>query len=170
MIISLIAAVAENGVIGSNGDIPWRIKSDFRYFKEMTTGKPVIMGRKTFEGLPGGPLKNRPNIVISRDPAYSPNGGTAARSFEEAIDLARATNTGSDEIMIAGGAEIYRLALPMADRLYINKIHVRPEGDTFFPPFDRDDWIETRKEHHAAGPDETADYTITILVRKNKSA
>lgn len=164
MIISLIAAVAENGVIGNKGDIPWRIRSDFQYFKDMTIGKPVIMGRKTFETLPGGPLKDRPNIVITRDASYTPPGATVVTSLDEALDVAR--RHGGNEIMIAGGAEIYKLALPLADRLYINEIHMKPEGDTYFPDFFRQDWIEMTVAHHPALPGESADYTVKIFDRK----
>jgi len=164
MKISLIAAVAENGVIGNKGGIPWRIKSDFKYFKDTTMGKPVIFGRKTFETLPGGPLKNRPNIVITRDASYAHPGATVTTSLDKALDIAR--QTGSTEIMVAGGAEIYKLALPVADRLYLNEIHLKPEGDAIFPAFDRSDWTETKREFHQAQPGETADYTVTVLERK----
>jgi dihydrofolate reductase len=164
MKISLIAAVAENGVIGNKGHLPWHIKSEFQYFKDMTVRKPVIMGRKTFDGLPGGPLKDRPNIVITRDPSYTHLSATVTTSLERALEIAR--KYGGDEIMIAGGAEIYKLAMPMADRLYLTEIHLKPEGDTKFPAFDRKGWVETKREFHKAQPGESADYTITVLDRK----
>src|SRR4051812_36984861 len=148
MKIALIAAVAENGVIGNKGDIPWSIKSDFKYFKDMTIGKPVIFGRKTFESLPGGPLKNRPNVVITRDDSYIPSGAQVTHSLDAALDIARKYD--GDEIMVAGGAEIYKLALPVADRLYLNEVHMQPEGDTKFPAFDRNEWLETKSEFHHA--------------------
>ncbi len=127
-------------------------------------GKPVIFGRKTFETLPGGPLKNRPNIVITRDASYSHPGATVTTSLDKALDIAR--EAGAAEIMVAGGAEIYKLALPVADRLYLNEIHLKPAGDTTFPAFDRNDWIETKSEFHKAQPGETADYTIRVFERK----
>lgn len=163
-IISLIAAAAENGVIGNNGDIPWRIKSDFQYFKDMTAGKPVIMGRRTFDGLPGGPLKNRPNIVITRDASYMHPGAVIVPSLEKALEVAQ--QGPGNEIMIAGGGEIYKLALPIADRIYLNIVHMEPEGDTHFPVFDRSEWNETKCEFHTALPGESADYTIYIFDRK----
>jgi dihydrofolate reductase len=167
MIIALIAAVAENGVIGSNNELPWRIKSEFAYFVRMTKHKPIIMGRKTFESL-GGPLKDRTNIIVTRDASYTRSGITVAATLGKAIDIARkiAAKTGQDEIMIGGGAEIYKQALPLANRLYLTGIHLNPTGDTKFPAFDRNEWTETKSEFHAAKPGETADYTIRVFDRK----
>lgn len=166
MKISLIAAVAENGVIGRNNRLPWRIKSEFKYFVNMTKGKPVIMGRKTFESL-DGPLKDRPNIVITRDKSYSRPGIIVTDSLEKAVDTARkiAAETGKDEIMIGGGSEIYRLALPLADRLYLTTIHMKPEGDSLFPDFDKNIWKEKKSEFHKALAGEDADYTIRVFER-----
>lgn len=166
--IAMIAAVAENGIIGSGNDIPWRIKSDWQYFVRMTKHKPVIMGRKTFESLPGGPLKDRTNIVITRDTSYSRPGITVTTTLEQALELARkvAAETGQEEIMICGGAEIYKLGLPFADRLYLNEVHLKPAGDTTFPAFDRNEWTESKSEFRAALPGETADYTIRVYDRK----
>ena len=161
--LSLIAAVAENGVIGSGNDLPWRIRSEMQYFMRMTKGKPCIMGRKTFESLPGGPLKDRLNIVITRDATYTHAGVTAVPSLEAAI--AAAQKTGAEEIMVTGGAEIYKLALPHADRLYITEVHLKPQGDTVFPAFDRSAWKETLRDPHKARDGESADYTITVLER-----
>ena len=141
--ISLIAAVAENGIIGGGNKMPWEIKSELQYFLAMTRRKPVIMGRKTFESL-GMPLKDRANIIVTRNAGYSPKGIVTAGTLEKALFVAReiAHETGQDEIMIGGGAEIYKLALPLADRLYLTEIHLKPEGDTKFPAFDRKDWAE----------------------------
>lgn len=161
--IALIAAVAENGVIGNGDDLPWRIKSEWKYFARMTKGKPLIMGRKTFETLPE-PLKDRPNIVVTRNADYAREGAIVATSLAHALDIARSYNP--DEIMIGGGADIYRQALDIADTLYLTEIHLTPEGDTLFPPFNRDGWVETLREFHAAQAGEDADYTITVLQRK----
>lgn len=166
--ISLIAAVAENGVIGQGNKLPWKIKSEWQYFARMTKHKPVILGRKTFESL-DAPLKDRAIIVVTRDAGYSRKGIITAATLEKALFVAReiAHGTGQEEIMIAGGAEIYALALPLADRLYLTEIHLQPEGDTTFPAFDRSAWGETRREFHKAEPGESADYTITVLERVN---
>lgn len=167
--ISLIAAVAENGIIGRDGALPWRIKSELQYFKDATIGKPVIHGRKSFESL-GAPLPDRANIVITRDANYNDEGILVTDSLEKAFAMAQdiAQQTGQDEIMIAGGAEIYRISLPLADKLYLTEIHLSPEGDTKFPAFDRGDWMETKREFHAAQKGESADYTITVLERRAK--
>lgn len=163
MTIALIAAVAENGVIGQGNKLPWHIKSEWQYFVRMTKHKPVIIGRKTFESL-DGPLKNRPNIVVTRDTNYRREGITVVPTLEKAIDAAKKFNP--EEIMVIGGAEIYKQSLPMADRLYLTEIHLKPEGDTTFPSFNRNDWIEVKREFHKAEPGETADYTVTVLERK----
>lgn len=167
MKIAPIAAVAENGVIGNNNELPWRIKSEFAYFVSMTKHKPIIFGRKTFESL-GGPLKDRTNIVITRDTKYTYPGAIVTTTLEKAIEIAGqvAAETGQDEIMIGGGAEIYKQALPLSNRLYLTEIHLKPEGDTTFPAFDRNEWVETKREFHPAKPGETADYTITVWDRK----
>lgn len=159
--IALIAAVAENGVIGNAGDLPWHIKSEWQYFVRQTKGKPVIMGRKTFESL-DAPLKDRANIVITRDKNYSPAGVSIVHSLKEALDSA----CGAEEIMVIGGAEIYAQALPLAQRLYLTEVHLQPKGDTRFPAFDRGEWVETKREFHAAQSGETCDYTITVLERR----
>ncbi len=143
MRISIIVAIAENGLIGRDGDLPWRLSEDLKRFKETTMGKPIIMGRKTWKSI-GRPLPGRPNVVISRDPNYAADGIDVVQSIEQAF--ARACELGSDEIMVIGGAEIYRLALSDADRMYITEVHLRVEGDTHFPHFDRNDWRESVRE------------------------
>jgi dihydrofolate reductase len=162
--IALVAAVAENGVIGTGTGMPWRIRSELKYFAQITRHKPVIMGRKTFETLPG-PLKDRANIIVTRDASYKKPGIIVATSLEKALEIARviAAETKAEEIIIGGGAEIYKLALPMADRLYITEIHAQPEGDTLFPAFDRKEWREIQRERRAAAEGETADYSVTVL-------
>ncbi len=167
MRISLIAAAAENGVIGKDNKLPWSIKSEFAYFVRMTKYKPVIMGRKTFESL-HEPLKDRANIVITRDASYARPGIIVATTLEKALDTAKtiAAETKVDEVMVIGGAEIYKLAMPLADRLYLTEVHMLPEGDATFPAFNRKEWLETKNEFHKAQPGESADYTIRIYDRK----
>jgi dihydrofolate reductase len=166
--ISLIAAVAENGIIGNGNRLPWRIQGDMMFFKQITLAKPIIMGRKTFDSLGGRPLKDRLNIVVTRNTDYKAEGAIVTTTVEKAFDIGRkiAAETGKDEVMVIGGAEIYRLALPMADRLYLTEIHMQPEGDTKFPDFDRSEWVETKRDFHKAQKGESADYTITVLERK----
>ena len=143
MCISIIVAMSENGLIGRDGDLPWRLSEDLRRFKEITMGKPIIMGRKTWESI-GRPLPGRPHVVISRDPNYAADGVDVVQSFKQA--LARAHELGSAEIMVIGGADIYRLALPDADRMYVTEVHSEFEGDTHFPEFDRTEWRESGRE------------------------
>jgi dihydrofolate reductase len=148
--IILIVAVAENGVIGNKGALPWRIPEDLKRFKALTMGKPCIMGRKTWDSLPKKPLPGRANIVVTRDSSFRPDGAEAAHSFDEALGLA-ARGTAA-EIMIIGGAAIFAAALPLAQRIELTEIMAAPEGDAFMPPFDRADWQEARREGpHEAG-------------------
>lgn len=143
--IALILAAADNGVIGDAGGIPWRIPEDMRRFKALTMGKPIVMGRKTWESFPKRPLPGRTNIIITRDPAYRAEGGVVAGSLEAALTAARAEQP--DEIMIVGGAEIYRAALPVADRIHLTEVHIEAGGDTVFT-FDRAAWRESARESH----------------------
>ncbi len=165
--VSLIAAVAENGVMGKGDWLPWEIKSEFQYFKKTTLGHPIIFGRKTLETL-GGPLPKRENIVVTRDPNYTTEGAVVKHTLEAAITHAKSTaeRDGVEQVFVGGGAEIYALALPHADRLYLTEIHLKPDGDTVFPPFDRSQWVEVKREFHKAKEGESADYTITVLERK----
>ena len=142
--LSLIAAVARNGVIGKDNQLLWHLPGDMRYFRETTRGKPVIMGRKTWESLPEAfcPLPGRNNIVVSRNAAYQAEGATVASSLEEAI--AQAGNV--EQINIIGGADIFRLALPMADVLDMTEIDASFDADTFFPEFLPEDWQETSRK------------------------
>ena len=166
--ISLIAAVGENGFIGKDNDLPWRISSEFKYFKATTMGKPMVLGRKCYESLGGKPLPGRANIVVTRKADYAAPGARVVHSVEDALRLAAdiAEKDGVDEVFVGGGADIYRLSLPVADRLYITEVHMEPEGDVFFPPFERADWAETKREYHKAREGESADYTITVLERR----
>jgi dihydrofolate reductase len=135
MIVSLVAAMGENRVIGALGSLPWHLPRDMRHFKTLTTGHPVVMGRKTFETL-NVPLPNRHNVVITKDPTYVANGADVVDSLEAAL----AAVGGDDEVFIAGGGEIYRLALPRADRIYLTVVHGRFEGDTSFPVLSMEHW------------------------------
>ncbi len=138
--ISLIAAVARNGAIGRNQQLPWRLPEDMRYFRETTSGKTVIMGRKTWESLPPAyrPLPNRRNIVVSRNPAYLPGGGDLACSIDDALRLAG----DAAEVFIIGGEELYRQTMPLATRLYITEVAEECPGDAFFPVVASGEWRE----------------------------
>jgi len=164
MKISIIAAVAENGIIGNNNNLPWHIKSEWQYFIKMTKNKPIIMGRKTFESL-GKPLKDRSNIIVTRDKSYKGDGIIVTHTIENALNIAKkiARDTKQDEIMIGGGAEIYKLALPLSDRLYLTTIHLNPQGDTKFPKINKEEWLEVKSEFHQALSGETSDYTIKVF-------
>jgi dihydrofolate reductase len=142
--IALVLAMADNGTIGARGAIPWRIADDMRRFKAITMGKPVLMGRKTWDSLPKKPLPGRTNIVITRDRVFRVEGAAVAHSLDEAI--ARAQSENPDEIMIVGGTEIYLAALPRADVVHLTQVHGDFAGDAFMPPFDPKLWRETTRE------------------------
>jgi len=145
--IALIVAMADNRVIGRDGDLPWRIPADLKHFKATTMGKPIVMGRKTFESI-GKPLPGRANIVVTRGNAPFPDSVDVAGDIDAALAIAqkRAEESGADEIMIIGGATLYAATLPYADRLYLTEVHATVEGDTCFPAFDRDEWREVERE------------------------
>jgi len=154
--VSIIAAVAENGVIGNGGTMPWRLSSDLRRFKALTLGKPVVMGRKTFESI-GRPLPGRANIVVSRKPDYRPPGVTMAPSLDAGIAAAKATAAaGTDEVFVIGGGAIYAQALPFAERLYITHVKARPDGDTHFPVIDPAVWVRVSEDSISAGDKDSA--------------
>ena len=157
MIVSLVLAMAENGVIGKGGALPWRIPEDMRHFKALTMGKPCIMGRKTWDSLPKKPLPGRANIVVTRDRNFGAEGAIVAHSLDDA--LAHAEN--AEEIAIIGGAEIYAAALPRATRIYLTEVHAAFDGDATMPPFDRTIWPETARENHAGDPS----YSFVTLER-----
>lgn len=159
-LIALVVGAAENNVIGNKGDMPWKVSADLKKFKETTTGKPIIMGRKTFESI-GRPLPNRRNIVVTRNAAWSAQGAETAQSLPAAIALAEH----EPEIMVIGGGEMYAQALPIADRIYLTRIHASPEGDTWFPALAEDIWQKTRAEKLPRGPKDTADATFSIFDR-----
>lgn len=166
MIISLIAAVSENGVIGKDGGIPWRLPADLKLFKRLTMGHHLVVGRKTFASI-GKALPGRKMIVLTRQKDYQPEGCQppacrVAHSLSEAIEIAR--TAGEDEIFIAGGAAVYAQSLPLADRLYLSQVHAEVEGDTFFPPFDPDNWQEELSHHYPAGEKQDFNFTFKVLV------
>lgn len=158
-LLVLVVAVADNGVIGHGGTMPWHISADFRRVKALTMGKPLVMGRKTFDSLPGI-LPGRRHIVITRDPAWEAEGAERAASLAEALALANAP-----EIVIFGGAQIYAEALPLAGRIELTEVHAEPQGDTRFPALDRAAWTETFREHHPP-QGATPGFDFVTLLRK----
>ncbi len=166
MITSLIVAVAENGVIGNQGGLPWRLSSDLKTFRRITMGKPVIMGRKTFASLPKV-LDGRDNIVVTRDSLFEVEGVTAVGSVADALVVARvlARTSGADEVMIIGGSEIFRQALPVVSRIYLTKVAANPEGDVFFPPLDMSEWREVSVETLPKGERDEYAARLHILER-----
>lgn len=166
--IVLIYAVAENGVIGRDNRIPWRLKSDMQRFKAMTTGRPIVMGRKTFESFPKRPLPNRTNIILTRNGSYQADGAVVTTS----LDAARAVATGDAlrrsvaEIAVIGGADIYALFMPTADRLEVTEVHEMTVGDTTLPPVDVAVWQETARVRHAAAGEDSVDFSYVTYCRR----
>jgi dihydrofolate reductase len=169
MEVVLIVAVADNGVIGSRGTIPWRLKTDQQRFKMMTMGKPVVMGRKTFISL-RRPLPGRTNIVVTRDANFRSPGAVVTTSFADARAIATgdALRRFAPEIAVIGGAEIYAQWMDRADRLEITEVHARPEGDTFLAAIDAADWEEVARVRNSAGSDDSADFSY-VTYRRRKS-
>ena len=167
MKIVLIAALSENYVVGSNNMLPWHLPGDLKYFKRITTGKAVIMGRKTYESI-GRPLPNRTNIVISRNPDFRAEGVKVVASLEAAIRIATDVNTrnGVQEVMIIGGASIYEEALPMAERLYLTHVHAKVKGGAYFPKVDFEQWSKVKWEDHKASADDAHDYSFAVYDKK----
>jgi dihydrofolate reductase len=157
--IIMILARADNGVIGVDGNLPWRIPADLRHFKQITKDRPMIMGRKTFDSLPGL-LEGRRHIVLTRDPDWEEEGAEVAHSVEAALKLANGPH-----VCIIGGAEIYRLFEPMADRIELTEVGATPAGDTVIDRFDPDKWKEVAREKHAAENGAPA-YAFVTLLRK----
>ena len=161
--IALVVAVAENRVIGKGGKLPWRIPEDMKWFKERTLGKPCIMGRKTWESLPKRPLPGRTNVVVTRDEGYRTEGAIVVHTLDDAIAVAAREQP--SEIMIIGGADIYRVVLPKAGRIYLTSVHGVVEGDTYFPEIDRDEWAETIVGAYPSSPERPIGYSFIILDR-----
>jgi len=168
MKIVLHAAVARNGVIGRDGGLPWRLSSDLKRFKAQTMGKPLVMGRRTFEGL-GRPLPGRLNIVVTRDPGFRADGIEVARSVDDALALARAKArcmaASPDEICVIGGGEIYRQTIDRADRLCITHVEAAPDGDTWFPAIDPALWRVSSAEPHPPGERDSHATVFTVYDR-----
>lgn len=164
--ITLVVAMAENGVIGAGGQLPWRLPTDMRRFRRLTWGRPVIMGRKTFQSI-GKPLEGRDNIVISRQSDFSPEGVFVARSFEEALRLGEhfAAARGGNEIAIIGGGRVYRAALPIADRIEMTIVHAKTDGDTTFPDLDIDEWRSVSSEKCPRGDNDSHDTSFVVFRR-----
>ena len=162
----LVAAVADNGVIGRSGALPWRLKSDLQYFRAVTMGKPVVMGRKTYSSL-AKPLAGRTNIVVSRNPTFTAPGVIATTSIESALTVARgdALRRAADAVAVIGGADLYRETIAAADRLVITKVHLDPEGDTIFPTIDQELWKEMERSEHAASEGDDAPYSRLVYRR-----
>ena len=159
----LVVARAKNGVIGRDGALPWHLPADLKRFKRMTVGKPVIMGRKTFDSI-GKPLPGRHNIVLTRDPGWQAAGVTVAPNLAEAIAAAGLDpRARADEVMVIGGAQIYAEALPSATRIEVTEVDAEPDGDTRLPAFDPVRWRETARENHAAEGERPAYAFVTLL-------
>ena len=168
MEIVLIVAVADNGVIGAGGAIPWRLKTDQQRFKAMTMGKPVVMGRKTFESFPRRPLPGRTNIIVTRDPQFRAAGAVVTTSFAaaRAVAHADALRRSVAEIAVIGGAEIYAQWMDIADRLEVTEVHARPDGDTRFPPIEAAEWEEVARQRHPPGPENSAEFSYVTYRRR----
>ena len=158
--IELVVAVAENGIIGRNGDMPWRLPSDLKHFKQVTMGCPIIMGRLTWESI-GRPLPGRLNIVISRSICDVPDGVVVVATPEAGLQAAKQAET----VMIIGGGQIYKLFEPQAQTVHLTQVHATPEGDTSFTLQQPDDWQETTRERFSAGENDSADYSFITLKR-----
>ena len=159
MIISLIVAVGKNNVIGTEGKLPWRLPADLKHFKKLTEGHSIIMGRKTHESI-GRALPGRRNIVITRNPDFRADGIEVAHSLEEAIKMSKAAF--DTEVFVIGGGEIYKMAMPLADRIYFSRVHTSVAGDAFFPEIDLAEWAETSRETHQS--DEKNQYPYSFIV------
>ncbi len=158
MKVSLIAAVAEGGVIGLDNAMPWHLPADLKYFKQTTLGKPVVMGRKTFESIGSKPLPGRRNVVVTRDRQFTAVGCDVAHDPQSALELLQ----DAEEVMVMGGATFYAQMLGRADRLYLTEVHAQFEGDTRFPEYDKSEWREMSRTDHA--PDESNPYRYSFVV------
>lgn len=168
MRISLIVAMAADRTIGRNGGMPWHLPGDLKHFKTLTFGKPVVMGRKTFQSI-GKPLPQRPNVVISRNGMFKPTGVALCESIDDALDDAErmAYEIGADEVMVIGGARVYRDTLAMASRIYMTEVLCEPAGNVFFPELDPDDWVETSREDHQRQDGDDYDYNFVTLEKNS---
>jgi len=165
--VCLIVAVADNGVIGDTGAMPWKLSSDLKYFKEKTLHKPVLMGRKTFEAI-GRPLPGRDNIVVTRNETFEHEGVFTVSSVALGLELAEnlAEKSGANEIMVIGGGEVYAQTLTFADRIYKTEVHADVAGDTIFPQLDPKRWREVSREQHVAKEGDSSAFAFVILDRR----
>lgn len=164
--IVLLAAVADNGIIGRDNGLPFRQSSDLKRFKQLSMGKPLVMGRKTYLSI-GKPLPGRTNIVVTRDPSFDAAGVVTAMSLDAAMTAARgdALRRGADAIVVIGGTDIFTQTMPLADRLEITHVHARPEGDVSFPPIEETHWRATNRSDHPAGPQDEASFSYVTYLR-----
>ncbi len=158
--ISLIVATSANGVIGRGGELPWHLSDDLKRFRQLTMGKPIVMGRKTFDSI-GRALPGRQNIVLTKQSEFIADGCDVVSS----VDAAVTTAGGAGEIMVIGGSEIYALFLPLANRIYMTRVQVDVDGDTRFPELDDEQWQETGHENHGAGESNDYEFTTSVLQR-----
>lgn len=167
MRLSMAFAMAQNRVIGKDNALPWHLPKDLQYFKKITLGKPIIMGRKTFDSI-GRPLPGRPNIVITRNTGWSHEGVHVVHSIDKAIALGYelANQKDVEELMVIGGSQIYTELLSRADRLYMTQVHSEVEGDDYFPEFSLDGWQKCSEEHHSADESNPYDYSFLVLDRR----
>jgi len=161
--LSIIAALADNRVIGIDNRLPWHLPADLRHFKRLTLGKPIIMGRRTWESLPGL-LPGRLHVIVTRNPDYCAEGAEVVHSLEEAIERF----AGVGELMLVGGANLYAQALPMVSRMYLTQVHTSPEGDAFFPDFDRTQWREVERVEGLCDERNTIPHTFVTLQRSSQ--
>ncbi|MBI1199327.1 MAG: dihydrofolate reductase [Phenylobacterium sp.] len=161
-------ARARNGVIGRDGTLPWRLKTDLAIFRAITMGKPVVMGRKTWDSLPRKPLVGRTNIVLSRDGSFAPKGALVCEDFSEAVAIAReqAEDDGASEVCVIGGASLFALALPKARRVYLTDVEAEVPGDVFLDAFDEAAWTEVRAKRHEASDDDEYAFVTRVLERR----
>ena len=167
--LTLVVAVARNGVIGAHGQLPWRLKSDLRRFRALTMGKPVVMGRKTFLSI-GKPLDGRDNVVVATWPGFAPEGIHVAADLPAALRLAEslAAKRGADEICVIGGGTVFAATLPQADRLLLTEVDAEPEGDVWFPPIPAGEWVEITRETLPRAEGDTADAVLVTLERRRR--
>ena len=164
MTVTLIAAKGENGVIGREGKLPWHLPADLKHFKALTTGHAIIMGRKTFESM-GRLLPERRTVIVTRNPNYRQEGATVVNGIADALALGD-----REEVFVIGGADIFRCALPYADRLYLTVVHGTPEGDVLFPDLDEDEWDLAEDEHHEANGNNRYSYSFQRWERRRTGA
>jgi dihydrofolate reductase len=162
----MIVAMAKNRVIGRENQLPWHLPEDLKYFKRVTMGKPIVMGRKTYESI-GRPLPGRLNVVLTRDARWQAEGVTPAQTIDGAlaVAIAQAESKEKDEVMIIGGDQVYALCLPLVDRLYVTQVHAEVEGDAYFPEVDWSQWHQISSEDHQASDNNPYDYSFVVYDR-----